>query len=300
MADSGQAAAGTTFHYAVGDVHGCYDELRRLEDVAHAHATAHGAGAFFVCVGDLIDRGPKSREVVDHVRRGVRAGTHACVGGNHEAFLVEILHTEAPWNFPGDLPVRAPLAMYTPGFDMRWEIEGKALGHAVEEFREMCITRWLRCGGRETLESFGCIPDDPGSWTLDKETMAFLVDLPLVWECKGAVVTHALASPGDLALGKSLQARAFAAPKSFHAGLSPKEAKVIEGLLWNREFPDETPDKARIHITGHTPLERPYRDPRTGVVNVDTACVFGNLLTAFCVETGEFLSVPGWKDSPYA
>ncbi len=64
----------------VGDVHGCADELDTLLD-----RVAFTTGDRLVFVGDLVARGPKSREVLDIVRR-----TGALmVRGNHEERLLE-------------------------------------------------------------------------------------------------------------------------------------------------------------------------------------------------------------------
>ena len=57
----------------IGDVHGCYKTLIALMEKLPKDRR--------VCfVGDLIDRGPQSKEVV----RFVRENNHLCVMGNHE------------------------------------------------------------------------------------------------------------------------------------------------------------------------------------------------------------------------
>ncbi len=49
--------------YAVGDIHGSHAKLLRLLDSCLQHC---GANTFrFIFIGDYIDRGPQSREVVD-------------------------------------------------------------------------------------------------------------------------------------------------------------------------------------------------------------------------------------------
>ena len=60
----------------VGDVHGCYDELVELIDKVEGR----DPGVCLVFVGDLINKGPKSVEVV----RLVRQLQGYCVRGNHE------------------------------------------------------------------------------------------------------------------------------------------------------------------------------------------------------------------------
>jgi protein phosphatase len=73
----------------VGDVHGCHDELVELLAVlGYAEqpggAWTHAAGRRLVFVGDLVDRGPKSPEVVRLVLESVRAGSALAVPGNHD------------------------------------------------------------------------------------------------------------------------------------------------------------------------------------------------------------------------
>ena len=56
--------------YAVGDIHGRLDLLRRLlaQIDADAKATGPAERAALVFLGDYVDRGPQSRAVVDCVR----------------------------------------------------------------------------------------------------------------------------------------------------------------------------------------------------------------------------------------
>lgn len=68
----------------IGDVHGHYDGLMRLLE-----AVAPDADDQIYFVGDLIDRGPKSAQVVQFVQQQ----GHACVLGNHEQLLLEAFPT---------------------------------------------------------------------------------------------------------------------------------------------------------------------------------------------------------------
>lgn len=92
----------------IGDVHGCYDELCTLLDtlgyqvdkdnytLISAPATTNAEGYTYfrkpVLVGDLVDRGPKSPQVLRLVINMVNNGQALCVPGNHDAKLLRYLN----------------------------------------------------------------------------------------------------------------------------------------------------------------------------------------------------------------
>lgn len=79
----------------IGDVHGCYDELvellGKLGHVVEGDATAprvhHPEGRSLVFVGDLVDRGPRSPEVMRLAMAAVRESGAIWVPGNHDVKL---------------------------------------------------------------------------------------------------------------------------------------------------------------------------------------------------------------------
>ncbi len=82
-----------TLAYAVGDIHGRDDLLARL--LARIEADAAGRGArrrVVVFLGDYVDRGPDSREVMERLCQGPPAGFEwVLLRGNHEDFLLRFL-----------------------------------------------------------------------------------------------------------------------------------------------------------------------------------------------------------------
>ena len=78
--------------YAIGDIHGHLDLLRHQHHLIGVDAALHGA-ATVVHLGDLIDRGPDSRGVVDYLRQGVAAGRDWVVlKGNHDRLCTQFLN----------------------------------------------------------------------------------------------------------------------------------------------------------------------------------------------------------------
>ncbi len=68
----------------IGDIHGLADTLEAmLQKLGYDNNLAHPDGRQLCFLGDLVDRGPQSLEVLDLVMRAVEQG-HYCVRGNHD------------------------------------------------------------------------------------------------------------------------------------------------------------------------------------------------------------------------
>ncbi|MEO7256187.1 MAG: symmetrical bis(5'-nucleosyl)-tetraphosphatase [Casimicrobium sp.] len=70
--------------YVIGDIQGCDDELGELLALIRFDATVDRV--YFV--GDLVNRGPKSAEVLRRAKALAEAGAADCVLGNHDFFLI--------------------------------------------------------------------------------------------------------------------------------------------------------------------------------------------------------------------
>ena len=89
----------------IGDVHGCADELEellaKLGYIVDTSVTDTGeldyrvlakSGRHAIFLGDLVDRGPRTPDVLRLVMAMVKAGEAVCVPGNHEAKFLRWLH----------------------------------------------------------------------------------------------------------------------------------------------------------------------------------------------------------------
>jgi serine/threonine protein phosphatase 1 len=83
--------------YVVGDIHGRLDLLDRLLDKLHAELRERPADkTVLVFVGDLIDRGPSSAQVVERLRTYRHPGVRPVfILRNHEEVLLRILGGDA-------------------------------------------------------------------------------------------------------------------------------------------------------------------------------------------------------------
>ncbi len=79
--------------YVIGDVHGRLDLLDHLLDKIHVELEQRPARkTLLVFVGDLIDRGPSSAQVIERLRTYRRRGVQTVfLLGNHEEVLLRIL-----------------------------------------------------------------------------------------------------------------------------------------------------------------------------------------------------------------
>lgn len=73
--------------FVIGDVHGCYDELCRLLQLA----ASHRSNPFVVFVGDMINKGPHNIEVLRLLQQMVINGQAVAVRGNHEETILREL-----------------------------------------------------------------------------------------------------------------------------------------------------------------------------------------------------------------
>lgn len=74
--------------FAIGDIHGCFDKLVSLMDMIDIDLKRDT----LVFIGDYIDRGPRSKEVVDYlIDLGRREPGVVFLKGNHELMLQDYL-----------------------------------------------------------------------------------------------------------------------------------------------------------------------------------------------------------------
>lgn len=83
----------------IGDIHGCFDELLTLlKKLGYAvskakdrYTVTHPAGRKIIFVGDLVDRGPKTPDVLHLAMNTIEDGVAFCVVGNHDDKLKRAL-----------------------------------------------------------------------------------------------------------------------------------------------------------------------------------------------------------------
>src|SRR5262245_60233129 len=78
--------------YAIGDILGCSSLLERLLDLIQSHiAEFPSPRPILVFLGDYIDRGPASCQVIDRLILLRNHREVIFLKGNHESYLIEFL-----------------------------------------------------------------------------------------------------------------------------------------------------------------------------------------------------------------
>ncbi|MDG4882496.1 metallophosphoesterase family protein [Mesorhizobium sp. WSM4884] len=121
-----------TVVYAIGDVHGCHDELRALEQKILLDALQFRGRKIIIMLGDYVDRGPQSRRVIEHLMAPPPKGfLRVCLAGNHEVAMLNYLDgylSLEPW-----LAVGGRETLYSYGIDPAHLANLYASGEEVDE-----------------------------------------------------------------------------------------------------------------------------------------------------------------------
>jgi hypothetical protein len=261
--------------WVVADIHGCYAQLLNLEERIRLISESLARPYILVSVGDLIDRGAHSAQVVEHWLSGTAAGTHTAVLGNHEMLFLSTLYQERPDLF-SDLGIECPYWFDPIETYLDLRPSYSRLG-TPDSWKLYLRLHWTSQGGAETLESYGCDPSKPATWSLPSAHLRYLCGLPFYWEDASCVVTHALAHEEDL--------------KMLRRGEHLDRAG-IDRTVWSRTLPPKAPDTDRIHASGHTPLRRIRRDSKRSLIRLDLGVYNGGRLAGWCAQLNRTVSVP--------
>ena len=118
----------------IGDIHGCFEELLELLDMVQVTAQDH-----VVSLGDMVDRGPHPREVVEWFMSRDRPEARSAIVGNHDAKMASYLATDTPKFRSGDHAATYQALEPRHGEWFRSLPAFQRLGHKVPDGLEIVI-----------------------------------------------------------------------------------------------------------------------------------------------------------------
>lgn len=266
--------------WIIGDVQGCFDELLAL---VRRIGFLPGRDRLWFC-GDLVNRGPKSLEVLRWVHElGHSALT---VLGNHDLHLLALWHHADKRKKVDTLD--AVFAAPDADLLLTW-LQGQKLAH-YDHVTDTLLTHaglppvWdldiaLACAseveermrGPKAHEFFAHMyGNEPARWS---ETLG--------GRERRRYTVNALTRLRYVTLDGRMDFHCKSAPGHQPAGLMP----------WF-EHPGHAGAGLNL-VFGHWAALMGRVD-RPGIVALDTGCVWGNSLTAYCLETGERVSQPAF------
>jgi serine/threonine protein phosphatase 1 len=154
--------------YAIGDVHGCYDALVEAERRIAADAEAFAGEKLIVLLGDYVDRGKRSRDVLQHLCLPAPAGfQRVALCGNHDdAFLRFLENPQANTDW---LKYGGAETLYSYGIDVAYLLgQGRSLDELCSAIRA----------------------------SVPAEHLELLRSMPIVLSVGGLIFVHAGVRPG--------------------------------------------------------------------------------------------------------
>jgi len=215
------------------DIHGCYDTLMAL--LAKIPQEEKDKGIVFC--GDLIDRGPKSAQIVEFVK----SNNYPCVLGNHEDMMIQEGAMCLKYYQRGQMNT----AFYSSG--------------------------WVPNGGNKTLYSYEThledqlddrgLPTEVFDLTLYEEHTEWMKQLPIIIEFPKVVNDKG----EKLVISHSSIGHAF-----YKRNFTPNvDADQKQDIIWGRHHVPKKV-KGKFNVFGHTPTPKPII--RDHFANIDTGC----------------------------
>jgi serine/threonine protein phosphatase 1 len=184
--------------YAIGDLHGRIDLLTRLLSWIDADLAARPISRpIQVFLGDYIDRGPNSRDVIDClIERSLRQET-VLLKGNHEVMLTEFLRDPArlrAWQQFGGMQTLLSYGIPTKlNIDPTEEVRiAQALAGALPPSHQRFLSglrSWFACGDFLFVHA-GVRPGVPLGRQADEDLLWIRNDFLLSEEDFGKIVVH--------------------------------------------------------------------------------------------------------------
>jgi serine/threonine protein phosphatase 1 len=242
--------------YAIGDVHGCLDLLLKIEARIRSDADQHrDREKVIILIGDVIDRGMQSAEIIEHLTiEAGRGFSRFVLAGNHEAAMLAFL----------DDPIGAPEWLDIGGLQTLI-----SYGISVDPQRRGRSERRRLAGAMA-----GAVPD---------EHIGFLRSLPVSLQWGRYLFVHAGIRPG-IALQDQSDSDMQEIRKEFTASAADHGFTVVHGHT-PRPEPSRLANRISLDVA-------PYATGRLAAARFDGDDVKFLVVGQGVAESAESVNVP--------
>ncbi len=277
--------------FAIGDIHGLYDPLKVLADYIHQVASQGEKITAIVFLGDYIDCGPSSREVVDLVLEMKKGFPVVTLLGNHEEMLLSFYHKTFDYvrsgnfwmSYNGGLQTVRSFYPESLLFSNKKTLKGKSV---AEKLVYDDVLK-LEPKYEDFLNGLQC---------------SYQVSLTKSGQAVDLLFTHSVPNPRF-----PLQSQTSITDwKGLRAFIAEQGCEIDETLIWNRQLLTAPLEENLTVIHGHTPTRyyiqmkrflrqwedtasAPYvvRDKKKQKliqIDIDNGLVYGGTLTMLAID----------------
>jgi serine/threonine protein phosphatase 1 len=277
--------------YAIGDIHGMYDPLKILVDYIYDSARKHETISKIIFLGDFIDCGPSSKQVIDlvlHLKQDFEVIT---LLGNHEEMLLSFYNKS--YNF---MKVGSYWLNYNGGLQTIYSFYPGSVLFKKELYPD-----------ERTVSDFLHFED---VLKLDKVYADFFLNLQSTYQ----VSLQQDEIKYDLLFSHSALSSRFTAEeqiaiqdwKGLHDFIDNNDIDLNETHIWNRQLLTQQLRENLIIIHGHTPTKyyrqmtkllkfweeeenTPYvvrekKNRQIAQIDIDTGLIYGGALTMLAID----------------
>lgn len=277
--------------YAIGDIHGMYDPLKILTDYIYDRALKSADTTKIVLLGDYIDCGPSSRQVIDLILKLRQDFETITLLGNHEEMLLSFYNKTFNYIKVGNFwlsyngGVQTIKSFYPQSVLLREDnAPNEKMVSDLLQFEDILKLDNLYS---DFFKGLG---------------VSYLVKLEHSEKQVELLFSHSVPSP-RFALEEQLAIKDW---NSLHAYINQQGCDLEETLIWNRQLLTQRLRENLIVIHGHTPTRyyrqmtkllrfweeediAPYvvrdkKSRKTAQIDIDTGLIYGGSLTMLAID----------------
>lgn len=277
--------------YAIGDIHGMYDPLKILADYIYDQSRRTGDKTKIVFLGDYIDCGPASRQVVDLILQLQRDFETVTLMGNHEEMLLSFYRKTFNYVKVGNFWLSYNGGVQT----IRSFYPQSVLFRTETNPNEKTVSDLLQYDDILKLE-------DVYSDFFNKLEISHIVKLKQNDKEIELLFSHSIPSP-RFDLEQQLSVRDW---HGLHKYANENACDLEETLIWNRQLLTQQLRENLTVIHGHTPTRyykqmtkllrfweeeetapfvvRDKKARKPAQIDIDTGLIYGGSLTMLAID----------------